>query len=706
MAVLHGGHVPGFFDLLVDGTYLWDGTTWRLAGASCGNVPQPPLLVEQTLLVDPLRQRLLLVGGAYTPGGHDYEPTIWQWQGGCWGLLGVGAAVSLPMNETTYAYDAARDRIVAYRAALAGGETWEWDGTSWLQRLVPQPAWRRGGAMTYDVGRGRTVLCGGSGPSLPMRDTWEWDGNVWRQVMTATVPPDPYSRSFVHDPVAGRCLLFDRSTSDLWSYDGVAWTRLPNTTPPGFLEASFAYDPSRQRLLLYGGDRHGATFTSFTYEWDGARWQMVAPACLPGFESRAVTHDQRGTAMMLQGDAYTMVLWERGANGWDVVPVVGNLPPRGAFGFAYDAVRQQLVAFGGRSPALLDDTWIWSGASWTQMPSPVRPSPRQQPGMAFDTVNGGVLLFGGETATGVVNDTWLWNGAAWTSLAPATSPSPRTDPPMACDPGRGVIVLHGGLGPQQQALADTWEWNGTTWQNRVIAQGPVRQARSGIAFDPVRSVVVFCERRDRPVFSSWWGVAATWDWDGTAWLAHPESPVSIPMRGMPTDAFAYDPRVQLCVLAETASGRCLEFGGVQSLPVLNPLGGGCWTGREPRLLIGRPYLGSDEPIQVRSASLPSGPNPAFILAGLSHTTWNGLPLPLNLTGFGAPACWLQVAVDAVTFVGMLQSAQLSSAYWWQTCNCPQLLGVRISLQPVMWIPSINPAGWVLGDGLEVVPGLR
>ena len=53
------------------------------------------------------------------------------------------------------------------------------------------------------------------------------------------------------------------------------------------------------------------------------------------------------------------------------------------------------------------------------------------------------LMFGGYD-TAASNQTWEWNGANWTQRSPATSPAGRYDFAMAYDSVRGVAVVFGG----------------------------------------------------------------------------------------------------------------------------------------------------------------------------------------------------------------------------------------------------------------------
>src|ERR1043165_637309 len=89
------------------------------------------------------------------------------------------------------AYDAARAVSVlcggTTTTGAASGETWEWEGTAWNQRLVIGPSPRSGHAMAYDAVRGVTVLFGGGANG----ETWEWDGNSWTQ--RAVAGPSPRS---------------------------------------------------------------------------------------------------------------------------------------------------------------------------------------------------------------------------------------------------------------------------------------------------------------------------------------------------------------------------------------------------------------------------------------------------------------------------------------------------------------------------------
>jgi hypothetical protein len=115
---------------------------------------------------------------------------------------------------------------------------------------------------------------------------------------------------------------------------------------------------------------------------------------------------------------------------------------------AYDASHSRIVLFGGQDPsaAPLGDTWTWDGMTWTQQTPPSSPSQRYHTGLAYHPASGGLLLFGGTTATDIPSDTWAWNGSTWTQQSPSNTPS--TNPQgMAYDGLLKLVVMLGRDGP-------------------------------------------------------------------------------------------------------------------------------------------------------------------------------------------------------------------------------------------------------------------
>ena len=84
------------------------------------------------------------------------------------------------------AYDSARGVTVLFGGLLAGGQqsigdTWEWNGSNWLQREVSGPAPRHAHAMAFDSSRNVITLVGGRGHvAFRERDTLLLQGQTLR----------------------------------------------------------------------------------------------------------------------------------------------------------------------------------------------------------------------------------------------------------------------------------------------------------------------------------------------------------------------------------------------------------------------------------------------------------------------------------------------------------------------------------------------
>src|SRR5207253_1198099 len=107
----------------------------------------------------------------------------WEWNGAAWTQRMVSGPSPRYLHAMTY--DAARGVTVLFGGYnIASGETWEWNGTAWTQRMISGPSARYGHAVAYDTARGVIVLFGGhvgSFPGAANDETWEWNGTIWTQ---------------------------------------------------------------------------------------------------------------------------------------------------------------------------------------------------------------------------------------------------------------------------------------------------------------------------------------------------------------------------------------------------------------------------------------------------------------------------------------------------------------------------------------------
>jgi len=187
-------------------------------------------------------------------------------------------------------------------------------------------------------------------------------------------------------------------------------------------------------------------------------------------------------------------------------------PSRSGYAMAYDSIRGRVVVFGGTGAGTtLADTWEWDGLSWSQRNPAVSPPARAWGAMVFDSARGRSVLFGGSPPNTFLGDTWEWDGTIWSQRA-STGPAPRQRHAMAWDSVRRRVVLFGGRGASGMS-ADTWEWDGAAWSLREPGPGPGARTDHVMAYDAASGRTV--------LFGGTISTIAypcdTWEWDGAAW---------------------------------------------------------------------------------------------------------------------------------------------------------------------------------------------
>ena len=262
--------------------------------------------------------------------------------------------------------------------------------------------------------------------------------------------------------------------ADTWEWDGENWTQIADTGPDGRSAHALAFDSGRNRLVLFGGVAADASFRGDTWEWDGENWTQIAdtgPDARSGHgfafdsgQSLTVLFGGRASGASLRGDT-----WAWDGSNWTQQQDVGPAAREG-HGLAFDSVRSQLLLYGGDTgDTVVGDTWTWDGAQWTEH-SHFGPPACVDATLVFD--GGSALLYGGvasltNAAAQVFAGSWAWDGQHWTQRQDI-GPGPRWGHAMAFDSVRGRTVLYGGASVPpadanvaSQLLGDTWEAQGT-----------------------------------------------------------------------------------------------------------------------------------------------------------------------------------------------------------------------------------------------------
>jgi hypothetical protein len=258
-------------------TWEWNGVTWNPLA-----VPGPGPRYAHAMAFDSWRNRVVSFGGNDCGCAEGYRGDTWGSDGSSWLLLSNTGPSARAIHAM--AFDSHRGLTVLFGGSASSGEnfadTWEWDGMTWVQRddlPQPLPQGRHRHSMAYDAYRQRIVLFGGDvgNGGTVLGDTWEFDGTNWLQV--ATAGPEPrFSHSMAYDPLRRRVVLFGGVPSlygpafgDTWEWNGVAWSKSPATGPSPRAGHAMAFSGIAGNLLMFGGGPNGGSPLNDTWEYGG-----------------------------------------------------------------------------------------------------------------------------------------------------------------------------------------------------------------------------------------------------------------------------------------------------------------------------------------------------------------------------------------------------------------------------------------------------
>ncbi len=260
---------------------------------------------------------------------------LWRWDGEAWSEVDAPGPAPTARNFFAAAHDPVRDVVVVYGGEGAEGvsdETWEWDGTAWRVFGAGAPGPRVAASLAWNPGTGTTTLYSGNGeddPGLIREDGWTWDGEAWARVSETGPTPSRWPAAMVAGD-DGQTLVYGGhqvadetlppALGDTWVLADGVWTLDDDAGGPGDLVNARALAHPTLGVLLAGGsdfDRENGD----VWHWADGRWELFAR---------------------------------------DV------LPPRQAFGMAYDEARGVVVLTGGvvqpGDTARHQDVWEWSGS--------------------------------------------------------------------------------------------------------------------------------------------------------------------------------------------------------------------------------------------------------------------------------------------------------------------------------------------------------
>jgi hypothetical protein len=243
------------------------GDTWEYDGVHWTEnvVPGPRARGLHALAYDEARGVTLLFGGVFAPGQSGYLGDTWQYANGVWTQR---SSTAFPPRRFDHAmvYDSKRGRIVMFggrgsSGASLMGDTWEWDGSSWIPMSpAVSPTPRAGHTMAFDPVSGSVLLFGGiqlGGPIVG--DLWSWDGTNWSQLFPAHLPGARWHAVAATDLGTGHVVLYGgfdgADLLDTWTWDGTDWTRIRNRAQPGVPALpAMTTGPDGGHIVLFGGE--------------------------------------------------------------------------------------------------------------------------------------------------------------------------------------------------------------------------------------------------------------------------------------------------------------------------------------------------------------------------------------------------------------------------------------------------------------------
>jgi hypothetical protein len=265
------------------------------------------------LAYDTQRHITVLFGGDST--GSSRLNDTWEFNGTTWTQVIPAQSPPGRVNiDQALVYDTVRTRTVLFGGLGVSGylsDTWEYDGTTWVQVIGQSPQKRDSHAMVFDSQRGVTVLFGGySSSGSRLNDTWEYTG-TWHQVSTPQSPPSRSHHAMAYDVGRNRVVLFgglnstNTALGDTWEYDGTTWHAVtPTQSPPARHNHSMAYDSRRGVVVLFGGENNSGLLTD-TWEYNGVTWQQISVTQSPSQRKEMpLIYDQQRDSILFFGGGY------------------------------------------------------------------------------------------------------------------------------------------------------------------------------------------------------------------------------------------------------------------------------------------------------------------------------------------------------------------------------------------------------------------
>lgn len=300
-----------------------------------------------------------------------------------------------------------------------------------------------------------------------------WPRGGWSRLQPEHTPGHRSISAVAYDPARQRIVLFGGISdwlgskflyeNDTWEWDGVDWVEMkPETIPPARAGHMMAYDEKRGVVVLFGGeDKSGKYMLSDTWEWDGKDWKAMYPGNYPqGRRGGQLFYDHETGKIILAGGFHYELPDKVFTQLYDIWEWDGE-----NWRYLTSAPQNLIitnpnVAYDPLHQRIVlfnyNKVMTWEGGQWKELATGGKFPARYGSWLAADLENGKMLVFGGLENNVQLNDTWLLDGNVWKELHPDLSPAQRDAHVMFYDPIRKSFVLYGGI--STLTLDDMWEF--------------------------------------------------------------------------------------------------------------------------------------------------------------------------------------------------------------------------------------------------------
>jgi hypothetical protein len=255
------------------------------------------------------------------------------------------------------AYDPVRRRVVVFggdNGATQLNDTWEWDGHKWAATGSAPPPIRAGQFLDYDTAVRTMRLYGGDSGATLYTDVYTYNGGAWALAASAGREVAK-GATMSYDGTAKKLVTFGgligaNTTNHTWTWTtSSGWFQEGSTTAPARDDTATAYDPVRNRTVVYSGNPGSGGTLSDIWEWNNASWSLVSATGGPGPRTgHRLVYDGDAAKVLVFGNAgLSEDLWEWNGTLWTQRTIVGTVPSKYRTTFAYDAGNREGVAFSG-----------------------------------------------------------------------------------------------------------------------------------------------------------------------------------------------------------------------------------------------------------------------------------------------------------------------------------------------------------------------